>query len=82
MWHGFRTMWSLGAWCMLGRVWSQSAENSPDTSCMLQFTAARHLDISQGPDCSSSAEWTEQLRVTALNFSAGLSGAQVSTTGA
>ncbi|CAE7650687.1 Ttc26 [Symbiodinium sp. CCMP2592] len=79
MWHGFRAMWSFWALCMLGRVWSQSAPNSPDTSCMLQFMAARHLDTTQGPDCSSSADWTQQLRVTALNFSGSLSGAQVST---
>ncbi|CAE7755067.1 unnamed protein product [Symbiodinium necroappetens] len=68
MWRGFGAMWSLGAWCMLGRVLSQSVQSSPDRSCMLQFSAAhkQKLDASE-LGCSSSADWTEQLRVTALN---------------
>ncbi|CAE6968619.1 Ttc26 [Symbiodinium sp. CCMP2456] len=71
-------MWSLVAWCMLGRVLSQSAQNSPDTSCMLQFSAAHQIESSE-PDCLSSADWIEQLQVTALNFSGGISGAEVFT---
>ena len=67
VWRGFGAMWSLGAWCMLGRVLSQSVQSSPDTSCMLQFSAAHQNLDSSDPDCSSSADWTEQLRVTALN---------------
>ncbi|CAE7669276.1 Ttc26 [Symbiodinium necroappetens] len=63
-------MWSFVAWFMLGRVRSQSAQNSPDTSCTLQFSAARHIEASE-PHCLSSADWMEQLRVTALNFSGG-----------
>ncbi|CAE7784603.1 Ttc26 [Symbiodinium necroappetens] len=78
MWKGFRAMWSFVAWFMLGRVRSQSAQNSPDTSCMLQFSAARHIEAAE-PDCLSSNDWTEQLRVTALNFSGGISGAGVFT---
>ncbi|CAE7333144.1 unnamed protein product [Symbiodinium microadriaticum] len=73
-------MWSLGAWCMLGRVLSQSVQSSPDTSCMLQFSAAHQNLDSSDPDCSSSADWTEQLRVTALNFtSSSLSGISTSS---
>ncbi|OLP80038.1 hypothetical protein AK812_SmicGene39599 [Symbiodinium microadriaticum] len=79
MWKGF-AMWSLGAWCMLGRVLSQSVQSSPDTSCMLQFSAAHQNLDSSDPDCSSSADWTEQLRVTALNFtSSSLSGISTSS---
>ncbi|CAE7824082.1 unnamed protein product [Symbiodinium necroappetens] len=64
-------MWSLGAWCMLGRVLSQSVQSSPDTSCILQFSAAHQNLDSSDPDCSSSADWTEQFRVTALNSTVG-----------
>ncbi|CAE7293360.1 unnamed protein product [Symbiodinium necroappetens] len=79
MWRGF-AMWSLGAWCMLGRVLSQSVQSSPDTSCMLQFSAAHQNLDSSDPDCSSSADWTEQLRVTALNStSSSLSGISTSS---
>ena len=35
-----------------------------------QFSAARHIEASE-PHCLSSADWMEQLRVTALNFSGG-----------
>ena len=70
MWRGF-AMWSLGAWCMLGRVLSQSVQSSPDTSCILQFSTAHQNLDSSDPDCSSSADWTEQLRVTALNSTVG-----------
>ncbi|CAE7264222.1 VPS34 [Symbiodinium microadriaticum] len=70
VWRGFGAMWNLGAWCMLGRVLS-SVQSSPDTSCMLQFSAAHQNLDSSDPDCSSSADWTEQLRVTALNSTTG-----------
>ncbi|OLP87206.1 Tetratricopeptide repeat protein 26 [Symbiodinium microadriaticum] len=61
----------------LGQV-TNSQEHLKLAHCMLQFSAARHIEAAE-PDCLSSNDWTEQLRVTALNFSGGISGAGVFT---
>ena len=67
---------------MLGRVLSQSVQSSPDTSCMLQFSAAHQNLDSSDPDCSSSADWTEQLRVTALNSTSSILSVTSTSSGA